>query len=104
MPPTIIDTTLDLDRRFEDVAGDDIPDPEARRILARLNEGGTTWDGLLKHPRAVVLGEAGTGKTTEFRRQAAILNRAGTCVVAGHRKNRKPFSSVSAPPPVPTPS
>jgi hypothetical protein len=35
------------------------------------------WDELLAFPYAVVLGEAGTGKTTEFKMQPARLRQAG---------------------------
>ena len=69
---------LDLDRRFLDYADDTLPDPTARRILSGFGEGGKDWKAILAHPRIVVLGEAGTGKTTEFRRQTAILKQAGT--------------------------
>jgi hypothetical protein len=53
-------------------------DAEATLRAALLLNRGEDWDALLKHPYVVVLGEAGTGKSTEF------LLRARSLVEQGH--------------------
>ncbi|CAK0760204.1 hypothetical protein CCP1ISM_9980001 [Azospirillaceae bacterium] len=68
---------LDLDRLFDEVSDQELPDRATRRLLAGIKGNVIGWDALLQHPWVVVLGEAGTGKTTEFRRRAEILNAAG---------------------------
>jgi hypothetical protein len=42
---------------------------------------GTTWDDLLRYKLVAVLGEAGLGKTTEFKAQAAQIRRQGKAAV-----------------------
>ena len=69
---------IDLARRFRDLTRDELEEPE---LLASMNErdllpvGG--WPELLKHPRIVILAEAGSGKSAEMREQAGRLARQG---------------------------
>jgi hypothetical protein len=43
----------------------------------RHNDGTLTWSDLLKRRRVVVLAEGGSGKSTEFKRQARLHMDAG---------------------------
>jgi hypothetical protein len=71
-------SVLNLDRRFVQVSKDaselDTDVPFLRALGSRFYEG---WDELLASPCVVVLGEAGTGKTTEFREQARLRKQNG---------------------------
>lgn len=59
-----------LDRTFYRVAdGADFSDPRNARRMARFRGDVYKWPELLEHRHVVVLGEAGKGKTTEFKQQ-----------------------------------
>lgn len=65
-----------LDRRFLELK--ETGDESAERELAALGLlKGVAWDEILRHRCVVVLGEAGTGKTTEFRQRSALLANTG---------------------------
>lgn len=70
-------TTIDLDRSFSEISRDDQLDPDHADLIARISGRRTGWAEVLAHPRVVVLGEAGTGKTTEFLRQRQRSRDAG---------------------------
>jgi nucleoside phosphorylase len=53
------------------------PDPEQLMRIERALQRGKVWADVLQHRYVVVLGEAGTGKSTEFRRRAASLLASG---------------------------
>jgi hypothetical protein len=74
----ILRETTDLDRRlFELSSAIDDQDPEhAIRIASALHRG-QSWADVLQHRYVVVLGEAGTGKSTEFKRLAATMRTRG---------------------------
>jgi hypothetical protein len=66
---------IELERRFREWSRDTPPEPEVRSLwFARPT---ISWPDLLSKPCAVVLGEAGAGKTSEFRRVAASLRSEG---------------------------
>jgi nucleoside phosphorylase len=60
---------IHLDRRFFELTGNDEPPPGSLLPLART----VNWEQVLERPCTVVLGEAGTGKTTEFRQRCELL-------------------------------
>jgi hypothetical protein len=64
---------VDLDRVFERHTGEDGQRPESswRDAFPELNA--LTWPQLLEHRRVVLLAEASSGKTTEFRSRAEAL-------------------------------
>lgn len=67
---------VDLDRRFlEWKAGDDADAGLWARY--RVSDGTLGWADLLKRRRVVVLAEGGSGKSTEFRRQAELQAQSG---------------------------
>lgn len=70
--------TLELNRTFlqvpDTVAG---LDAEATLHAALLLNSVESWDALLEHPYVVVLGEAGTGKSTEFQLRAQSMAAQG---------------------------
>ena len=60
---------IDLDRRFDRLKEDDDPDKSPTHLF-RYGGGlidGMAWAEVLKNPFVVVLGEAGSGKTREFK-------------------------------------
>lgn len=69
----------DLDRQFIEVdAGSDVEEAAARSYLAKWSGRACDGDGLLKERRvAVVLGEAGSGKTEELKEHARRLQAKG---------------------------
>lgn len=71
--------TLELNRTFlqvpETVAGLDAEATLRAALLLNRVEG---WEALLEHPYVVVLGEAGTGKSTEFQLRAQSMAAQGT--------------------------
>lgn len=69
---------VDLNRKFLPVSNKDDADPDAIRfnyLWSREPQPG--WQELLQMPRVIVLAEAGTGKTEEFRETARRLRREG---------------------------
>jgi hypothetical protein len=69
--------TVDLDRRFlEWKEGDDADASVWARL--RIADGTLGWPDLLKRRRVVVLAEGGSGKSTEFIRQAELQAAAGS--------------------------
>ncbi|MCC7066418.1 MAG: CHAT domain-containing protein [Planctomycetes bacterium] len=70
--------SIDLGRTFLEVR--DLPegtDPEDLAQVALAVGGAKTWPKVLENRYLVVLGEAGTGKSTEFQRQAVALAESG---------------------------
>lgn len=86
---------VELDRRFIPIAGPD-PDEDAEHrlyLVVKRQEPGISWDELLEADASVILGEAGSGKTTELRARAAHLRAKGTAfVVRLESLCRKPVS------------
>lgn len=69
---------IDLKRQFLLVNNKDDADPDAIQLNYLLShEPQPGWQELLKMPRVIVLAEAGTGKTEEFRETARRLRREG---------------------------
>ncbi|WP_291893238.1 hypothetical protein [Maricaulis sp.] len=69
---------VSLSRRFVDIQFADFG-AEQDSIWATLSnrETGNSWDEILKHDVSVLLGTAGSGKTTEVREQVRRLTEAG---------------------------
>lgn len=69
---------VDISRRFRDLTKAELEEPE---LLASFNEhdfpSPTDWPELLRHPRVLLLAEAGSGKTAEMREQAKHLATEG---------------------------
>lgn len=63
---------VQLNRRFHEWNQDEPPDPEILSAWG-LGEGGIGWEELLRKRRAVVLAEAGSGKSTEFTENANLV-------------------------------
>jgi hypothetical protein len=72
---------LDLERRFLKVSDDANPENAAQDsyLIASLlgKEGGYGWPELLQHQIVIILGEPGSGKTTELRFKSEELRKKG---------------------------
>lgn len=69
---------VDLNRKFLPVSNKDDADPDAIRLnYLWSREPQPGWQELLQMSRVIVLAEAGTGKTEEFRETARRLRREG---------------------------
>ena len=62
---------VDLNRRFHEWNDKEPPDPEMWSAWG-LDDGGIGWEQLLTKRRAVILAEAGSGKSTEFGERAKL--------------------------------
>lgn len=69
---------IDLNRTFAPFNGNEAPNVDAGRFWGARLFGWETWNELLKRPRVVVLAEAGSGKTEEFKGCVARLKAQGT--------------------------
>jgi len=75
---------IQLTRTFFDFDPEDHEsDPDTLRAIADLTGKKIDWDALLQRRLVVVLGEAGIGKTCEFREKAQSLQQGG----------KRPFSA-----------
>lgn len=77
-----------LDRKFLPVSNKDDADPDAIRfnyLLSREPQPG--WQELIQMTRVVVLAEAGTGKTEEFKETARRLRHEGKAAFFALSKN-----------------
>ena len=85
---------IDLKRRFRNLTDKELEDTES---LVSLEEFGVYpdmgWPELLRHPRVILLAEAGSGKTMEMEEQAKRLVRNGQYAffVALESLNDEPF-------------
>jgi hypothetical protein len=68
---------IELDRLFSPFAPGVNPHVDAGALWGSRYLGWETWEQLLARPRVVVLAEAGSGKTAEFRACAERLTRTG---------------------------
>lgn len=73
--PTLI---ADLGRTFIEIDRDDALDTETAVAVAGMFGKSVGWNDVLAHPRTVLLGEAGTGKTAEFELQRERCRSDGT--------------------------
>ncbi|BAI73541.1 hypothetical protein AZL_a00100 (plasmid) [Azospirillum sp. B510] len=69
---------VNLDREFIEIGDDKTLGDRSLPFRSRLAGRGTGWAQVLAHPRVVLLGEAGTGKTTEFEEQRKRCRLGGT--------------------------
>lgn len=67
---------IQLNRTFN-VLSEDAQDALSIEIREELLGKETDWDEVLKQPRSVLLAEAGSGKTEEFRNRVKELNKKG---------------------------
>ena len=63
---------IELNRRFDEWTAKDEPDSDMRAAFG-LPEAGIDWNELLLKRRAVILAEAGSGKTTEMKHRAEAI-------------------------------
>lgn len=78
MAPRSIAPGIELDRQFLDLPkSTEESDVDSLIDAARVLGKAVAWPELLSSRYVVVLGEAGTGKSTEFRRRAAVLTATG---------------------------
>jgi hypothetical protein len=70
---------VQLARRFLDISSIDPEDDPKSNMLLRMRDerAGKSWDDLLAHDAAIILGSAGSGKTTEVLAQAKQLRSNG---------------------------
>ena len=69
---------VELDRTFLDFHDQDEEiDLVHRQVIADFTGKITNWDNLIKCSCAVILGEAGSGKTCEFQERSRILSKSG---------------------------
>lgn len=93
-------TFIDLQRRFRDLTQKELEDPE---FLASLNDhpfgSKVGWPELLKHPRVLLLAEAGAGKTFEMREQVRELVEQDRFAffVAIEQLDREPLTQILSP-------
>lgn len=71
---------VDLDRSFVPIRKGEEPTLDAGRVWGGRLFGWLTWPELLAYPRAVLLAEAGSGKTEEFKAQVVHLKTIGEAV------------------------
>ena len=76
---------VDLNRSFVAIANDSESNLLIGRVWGRRIGGWLEWSDLLNYPRVVLLAEAASGKTEEFRHTASALrargNRAFYCTI-----------------------
>jgi hypothetical protein len=70
-------TYVDLDRQFSEIAIPADQSPEDMDLSAWRIKASQSWDDILEIPCPVIIAEAGSGKTTEMRNQAARLRGQG---------------------------
>ena len=71
-------THVELDRKFWEITSEEDADPDALRFLSFFRKDSQPgWEQLLTMSRVVVLAEARTGKTEEFRETALKLRSTG---------------------------
>lgn len=88
---------INLDRRFRDLAEDDLEDIEFYLpVSGNSFVSGIGWPELLDCARVILLAEAGAGKTREMKAQADRLARTGKSAFFGPLENldRDPFSHL----------
>jgi hypothetical protein len=74
--PRVPDDDVQLDRRFLELKSGEEDDLARDLPLFGLRDD-VSWDSVLEERCVVILGEAGTGKTTEFRLRCELLAKAG---------------------------
>jgi len=68
---------IELDRSFVEIKSNEEPNLAIGAVWGRRVDGWMSWDDLLKVPRAVLLGEAASGKTAEFQFRVQKLRGKG---------------------------
>ena len=76
VPPPVTDH-VELDRNFVPIADDGEPDLAIGGVWGRKYGGWLDWPKVLDHERVVLLAEAQSGKTEEFKHTAAQLRDRG---------------------------
>jgi hypothetical protein len=69
---------VDLDRHFAPLAKDQEPTLELGRLWGSRVGGWLNWEQLRRRRRVILLAEASSGKTEEFRNQCDVLRAAGS--------------------------
>jgi hypothetical protein len=68
---------VELQRSFISIRKDQEPTLEVGRVWGRKYDGWLGWSELHEHRRVVLLAEASSGKSSEFRNQTESLRAAG---------------------------
>ena len=69
---------MTIERTFQDIQEGQLGEADQQSFLVGLGwSTGVTWEDLLRSKRVLMVGEAGTGKTHECRRQVELLRSAG---------------------------
>jgi hypothetical protein len=88
---------VDLNRYFVPVAEDAEPDVAVGRVWGRKYGGWLDWPEVLDHAHVVLLAEAQSGKSEEFKHTAAGLrDRGNPAFYATTMKKRKSRTSLSS--------